>query len=93
MDAKDGEAFFWLADSRFKLGQVDDALSDVRQAIKRRPDDPGAHALYGTLLAQQNRHADAIDAFEVALELGPSAPDAHEWSFKLGVVLADAGGS
>ncbi len=84
LDASDGEALLWLADSRYRLGQRDDALSDVRQAILRRPEDAAAHALHGVLLARQNRHAEAIASLEESLRLTPVSPEAPETLFELG---------
>ena len=74
-DANDGEAFYWLAESHYHLGQRDDALSVVRQSLRRRPGDAPAHALNGLLLAEQNRHAEAIDELEEALRIAPESPE------------------
>ncbi len=49
------------------------AALDVLRAAKGPENDPGYYALLGTVLQRLGRHADAAEAYQQALRLGPQA--------------------
>ena len=50
-----------------------EAEPELREATRLRPDDAEAHILLGNALARLGRPADAVAAFEQALQLDPNA--------------------
>jgi tetratricopeptide (TPR) repeat protein len=48
-----------------------EAQADVDEAIKLAPKYPRAHGLRGTLLLEQGKAADALEAFEAAVRIDP----------------------
>jgi tetratricopeptide (TPR) repeat protein len=58
--------------------RFDEALHHLEQVVAAHP-EPGTFHDYGTLLQQNNRHAEAVDAFDRALErdIERSASHAH----------------
>ena len=71
-----------------KQGRLDEAASQVDQAIALAPDVPLLYEDLGSVRAQQGRYDDAITLFQKAIRLDPRAPTAHR---KLGRALAAAG--
>lgn len=67
-----------------QAGRIEDALSWLKRAVKRRP--PHAQAFYelGCLLSFLNRDDEAVEAFNRGLELAPLMP---QLSIQLGYVL------
>ena len=59
------------------LGQIDRALADYSEAIRRAPNEPSAYLKRGILLASRKRAYDrALADFSRALELAPDSIDA-----------------
>jgi tetratricopeptide (TPR) repeat protein len=73
-----------LAKSYLQVGQIDQALSHVEEAVRLKPDSPSARYNLGTALAAQNRHEAAILQFTEAVRLDPNLAYAHN---SLGVSL------
>jgi tetratricopeptide (TPR) repeat protein len=67
-----------------QAGRVEDALSCLGRAVKRRPPHAQAFYEYGSLLAFLNRDDEAIDAFNRGLGVAPQMP---QLSTQLGYVL------
>jgi len=65
------QARLLLANAYQALGRLDDAAALFREQIKAVPQSPDAHFLLGLILRQQNKNAEARQAFEKASELAP----------------------
>ena len=72
------------ADSFLRAGKVNEALSQVDQAIAAEPSNGGFRNFYGQICFIAGRNAEAETAFLKALELDPYLTDAHN---NLGAVL------
>lgn len=71
------EALAYLADIEIKKGDRADARPLVERAV-RQPGAPRiAYLDAGILYAEQDRHDDAIAAFQRAIQMDPSQVDAH----------------
>jgi tetratricopeptide (TPR) repeat protein len=77
-----------MAESQFNGGRVSEALSTLREAIERFPDDATLHHRYGLYCLRAARYEEAIPAFERALELDPFFTDSRN---NLGVVFLEIG--
>lgn len=82
--SNDPEVETQLAIALRKSGRVDDALSVLMRAVKRRPAFPAAFHELGYLLYMLKRHDEAIDVLERGLAAVPNAADL---SSQLGYVL------
>jgi tetratricopeptide (TPR) repeat protein len=65
------QAYMLLATAYLAQKNLDEALAVYRRMIDLFPKDPQGPFLMGTLLAQQNKSAEARQAFEKSLELSP----------------------
>jgi tetratricopeptide (TPR) repeat protein len=72
----------------FNLGQLDQAISHYRTAIKLDPNFGKAHNNLGNALARKGMLDEAISQYSRALELKTDYPEAHN---NLGVALAQQG--
>jgi len=63
--------YFDLADSHLHLGQLGDALTVLREAEKRWPNDSETHNAAGCVLVRRNAFDDAASAFEKAIAAAP----------------------
>ena len=70
------EAWQRLAYTQRLLGQLPEAEATFRQFLAQRPNSPSGHYNLGTLLAQQNRAAEAIEEFRAAIALRPDYANA-----------------
>jgi tetratricopeptide (TPR) repeat protein len=59
------------------LGQPAEAERWAREAVRRRPDRGASYVLLGNVLGLEGRHAEALAAFERALQLAPGDPAAQ----------------
>lgn len=58
-----------LAVAQYKNGAVEKALHQFRRFIKEHPTSPEVFNYYGELLLDQQKHEEAVEAFEKAIEL------------------------
>lgn len=68
---RDSTSVYNLAIAYEKNGLVDDAIREYQKSIELDPTNWETHSAVGTLLAEQNRIAEAIKHFEKATELKP----------------------
>jgi len=67
------DALFLLGSCCCQLGQLNDALAAMQQALTIRPNDPVCIQISGSLLIEAGRFADAAALFDRALVLQPHA--------------------
>ncbi len=67
-----------------QAGRIEDALSELKRAVKRRPPHAPAFYEYGCLLSFLNRDEEAVEAFNRGLDVAPLMP---QLSVQLGYVL------
>jgi len=65
------DAYVYRGFALLQLGQVQDAEQSVRQAIALRPLARNYHFVLGLILRQQQRWAEALQAFDVELAINP----------------------
>ncbi len=85
---READALHVLARAAAAAGRLDQALTQVKRAIKAAPGVAAYHVTQGNLLAGAERMPDAIRAFEKAAALAPALVEPH---FNLGVCLAHCG--
>jgi tetratricopeptide (TPR) repeat protein len=72
----DADAHFRLAAALLNSsGAVDEAASELQEAVRLAPDLAPAHGLLGEALNMLGRHVDAVVAFDVAVRLAPDFLD------------------
>ena len=66
-------AYFYFAEAQYHLGRAEDAAQSLHTAIECDPggEFPQAHFLAGTLLAQSRRTSEAVQEFQIYLQLSP----------------------
>ncbi|MBD3357396.1 MAG: tetratricopeptide repeat protein [Chitinivibrionales bacterium] len=69
------DSYAWIF---YKLGDADNALKYIRQAVENLNDDPVIYDHYGDILAENGRVMDAIQAYHTSLELGFDLPELIE---------------
>jgi tetratricopeptide (TPR) repeat protein len=67
-----------------QAGRIEDALSWLKRAVKRRPPHAQAFYEFGSLLSFLNRDDEAVEAFHRGLDVAPLMP---QLSLQLGYVL------
>jgi tetratricopeptide (TPR) repeat protein len=67
-----------------QAGRIEDALSWLKRAVKRRPPHAPAFYEFGCLLSFLNRDKEAVEAFNRGLDVAPLVP---QLSVQLGYVL------
>ena len=77
-----------LAAAYIQLNQFDDAISELRAALKLSPDSPQLHYDLGLALKMQDNIAAAIPELETAEKLDPAMP---EPPYVLGILYLQAG--
>ena len=85
---RETDAMHVLARAAAATGRLDEALSQVKRAIKAGPGVAAYHVTLGNILAGAERMRDAIRAFEKAAALAPTLVEPR---FNLGVCLAHEG--
>jgi tetratricopeptide (TPR) repeat protein len=75
----------WAADVLIKSGEADKALAEAEKVAKARPNDSATQVWYGEMAMQAQKPELAQDAFQKAVELNPSDPDA--WTRMVSVYL------
>jgi adenylate cyclase len=74
IDQENADAHTFLGTSLLSLGQVDEAIAEIREAIRLEPDNAQAHqSLARALWLGKGDFAAAVPAFERAIELNPQA--------------------
>jgi tetratricopeptide (TPR) repeat protein len=86
--SRDPELETQLAIALRQAGRPEDAESQLKRAIKRRPPFAAAFHEFGCLLASMKRHDEAIETFRRGLEVAPMMP---ELSIELGYALLRRG--
>jgi tetratricopeptide (TPR) repeat protein len=71
--SEDVDMHFELADAYNELNRLDDAMRTIKNATLIAPDDPYVFETAGWFFQYFEMHEDAIQKFERALELDPSA--------------------
>jgi non-specific serine/threonine protein kinase len=86
IDPELADAHNWLGSGLLTLGQVDDAIASVKEAIRLEPDNGQAYHMLGRALwvGKGDLHL-AIPAFRKAIELNPEAGYSY---LQLGLLLA-----
>ena len=80
------DAHMWLGTGLLTLGQVDDAIAAINEAIRLEPENGQAHQALGRAYwAGKGDFAAAIPAFRRAIELNPEAGYSY---LQLGLLLA-----
>jgi len=72
-DPEHFDALLLLGRCCYQLGQLNEALATMQQALMIRPDDPVCIQARGSLLIETGRFADAAALFDRALALRPDA--------------------
>jgi serine/threonine protein kinase/tetratricopeptide (TPR) repeat protein len=86
LDSELADAHSWLGSGLLALGQVDEAIASINEAIKLEPENGQAfQALGRALWAGKGDFASAIPAFRRAIELNPEAGYSY---LQLGLLLA-----
>lgn len=73
---------------QFELGQWDIAEVTLRRALSLRFNDPHAHGYLGLALRARDRHDEAIDALQTAVDYSPTIA---RWTCRLAETLLHAG--
>ena len=81
-------AYYNLASALEAQGKTDEAVAQLRKAVRVRPYYVPARAELGQLLAAQGHSAEALQELQTAVGLRPDDPVAH---FRLGSVLGSLG--
>jgi Flp pilus assembly protein TadD len=71
-----------------KKGQIDEAISQYRQAIRVQPADAGAHNNLGVALVRKGQIDEAISQFQQVIRLDPGYAEAY---YNLGLALVRKG--
>ena len=79
------EAHYNLAVALSQKGEIDEAIRQLQETLRLRPDHAQAHNNLGTAFYNQGRTGEAIQQFQEALRLRPDYADARR---NLEVVLA-----
>jgi tetratricopeptide (TPR) repeat protein len=81
-------AYYNLASALEAQGQTDEAVIQLREAVRARPYYVPARAELGQLLAAQGHTDEALQELQAAIRLRPDDPIAH---YRLGSVLGSLG--
>lgn len=74
-----------LGSALIKVGELDEALHHLQEAVRIQPGYAGAHANLGLALTELKRHEEARNEFAISLKLRPDLPPTH---YFLGINLA-----
>jgi len=88
VDPRSGIARANLGAALSAHGRTEEAMAELREAIRLRPGYPDAHLSLGLMLAQGGDPAGAVPHFSEALRLWPRFAEAHN---NLGLALAQDG--
>jgi tetratricopeptide (TPR) repeat protein/predicted nucleic acid-binding Zn-ribbon protein len=82
------ERLYWKANSAFKSGRIDEAITLIDKAIKQHPKDAVDFRLLAECQRSKKRFDEAIAAYQKALEFEPNNSSTHN---NLGVVYVEKG--
>jgi len=71
------EASFRLGAALLKMKRVDDAMPNIRQGIRLKPDYAEGHALLGAALQTSGKLSEAKSELDEAIRLKPDSPSLH----------------
>ena len=77
-----------LAIALEQTGQIEEAIKQLREAVRLRPDSEVLHNNLGNALFHAGQFAEAVEEYEQALQIKPDFAEAH---YSLGVTLARTG--
>jgi len=78
-----------LAAVYLALSRLDEALDCCQRVVALQPSNAGAHLTWGNVLAQRQRHADALGQYRRAIELGLDTGEVQERMAEAHEVLDD----
>jgi tetratricopeptide (TPR) repeat protein len=76
MDAKNWEAHYNLALAFLHIGDATRAATELRAAVREKPDSATSHFALGTLLYSQKKFAPSATEFDAVLKIDPNFPGA-----------------
>lgn len=78
MNGKVNDSFYYYREqAKFRLGDLDGALADIRQALQMSPDDPVYHAEEASVFVRQEKYDEALNSVANALKLAPDFAACH----------------
>lgn len=63
--------FYYREQAKFRMGDLEGALADIRQALQMNPSDPIYHAEEASVFLRQERYDDALNSIANALKIAP----------------------
>jgi Tfp pilus assembly protein PilF len=69
-------------------GHPQEALPQIAEAIRLRPEYAEAHAYYGAALSESGRLTEAVEEYRASLKINPRNADVH---YQLGTTLRKLG--
>jgi len=66
------QPYWWLATWNFRRGDIDDAVRNFREMVRRSPDFGDGYASLGGILVLRGEYGAAIDTLKRSIELRPS---------------------
>lgn len=86
-DAKKQDAeLFQAADTLYRQGEYDKAMSKANEAVGKNPDNVDAIFLIGVIHHRGNRYQEALTYYRTAVEKNPRHMKAH---YNLGIIYSD----
>ncbi len=83
------EGYGWLSAALQELGQIDEAISARREAMRLAPDDARHPTSLGVILMQQHEYSEAIEMLRKGISLNPHYGEADAHLFLAEALLAD----
>jgi tetratricopeptide (TPR) repeat protein len=76
-DPENYEAYFWRARTYIRLGQFDNAVTDLNQVVELNPRYSAAYDNLGWLFMRRNKFDESLDHLNKSIELKPDNGWAH----------------
>lgn len=80
--------YYYREQAKFRQGNLEGALADIREAIRLNPDNPNYHAEEAAVLIRQKEYAQAVQSIEKALGMEPEFASCYRL---LGLCLVQEG--
>ena len=77
MDVVNADLAAQQAQQQFEVGQLDDAITTIRAAIKRYPDNADYHLLEGRILVEQHQLNKAMQSFHNVIDIDSNNSEAY----------------